>query len=378
MDATEKGFGMKRILILSNSSGGLYSFRKELIEKLLDLGFEVHISTPRGSRADLLEEMGCAFIETPIDRRGMNPVSDLKLMLNYRQIIKKVDPDIVLTYTIKPNIYGSIACRLAKKPYLNNVTGLGSSLQKPSALSSILLVMYKIAFKNSSMVFFQNMENMDFMLHNGTISGSYKLIPGSGVNLEKFSFAPYANDKNGIIFNYIGRIMKDKGIDEYLAAAVKMRAKYPESCFRIIGQLERGESRYAASIEEMERNGVIEYCAFQKDIIPWLANSHCTIHPSHHEGMSNVLLESAAIGRVLIASDIPGCREIIDNDCNGYTFRAGDVSDLIEKIEKFITLPHEKKAEMGKRSREKVEREFDRQEVIGRYVKQIHLAFQKE
>lgn len=362
---------MKKILILSNSSGGLYNFRKELIEELVDRGFAVYISTPKGSKVELLQEIGALFIETSIERRGINPFNDLKLCLYYRQIVKTVAPDMVLTYTIKPNIYGSVACRLAHVPYMNNITGLGSAFLKPGRLSSILIFLYKLAFKESKMVFFQNTDNLEYMLRKGTISGPCKLIPGSGVNLDRFAFTEYPDEGN-IGFNFIGRIMKDKGIDEYLTAARYIKQNYPATRFNIIGAVESGQAHYEEIIAEHEKNGYIKYWGYQIDIEPFIINSHCIIHPSRGgEGMSNVLLETAATGRALIATDIPGCREIIDNDINGYTFRAGDANDLIEKIEKFISLPHEKKTEMAKRSREKVERQFDRQIVIDSYLEEI-------
>ncbi|HRY12458.1 MAG TPA: glycosyltransferase family 4 protein [Syntrophomonadaceae bacterium] len=363
---------MRKILVLSNSSGGLYSFRKELIEELIKNGFQVNISTPRGTKVDQLEELGCIFIETPIDRRGMNPVSDLRLILNYRHTIKKINPDIVLTYTIKPNIYGSIACRWANIPYLNNITGLGSAFLKPSLLSSILIIMYRIAFKESRMVFFQNTNNLEFMQGKRAISGPYKLIPGSGVNLERFKFTPYPDASDAIVFNFVGRVMKDKGIDEYLAVAREIKQKYPTTRFNIIGSVEPSQSHYEKILAEHEREGSITYLGYQEDIVPFLIGSHCIIHPSRGgEGMSNVLLETAATGRCLIASDIPGCREIIDGGINGFTFQAGNAYDLIATVETFLSMPHEKKAEMGKRSREKVEREFDRQIVVDSYFEEI-------
>lgn len=369
---------MKKVLVLSNSSGGLYNFRRELIEEMVNRGLEVYICTPRGSKVELFEQLGAIFIETSISRRGINPVNDLKLLLMYCKLIKMVDPDIVLTYTIKPNIYGSIACRLAQKPYLNNVTGLGSAFIKPGLLSSILIIMYRIAFKKSRMVFFQNTDNLEYMLGKRTVFGPHRLIPGSGVNLERFKYTPYPEESDIIIFNFVGRIMKDKGFDDYLAAARAIKPKYPATKFNVIGSIESNQSYYEEIIAEYEKEDYIKYLGYQQEIEPFLLDSHCIIHPSRGgEGMSNVLLETAATGRCLIASDIPGCREIIEDGTNGFTFQAGNSDDLIEKVEKFIGLPHEMKAEMGRRSREKVEREFDRKIVVNNYLEEIHTVFLK-
>lgn len=366
---------MNKILILSNSSGGLYNFRIELIEELIRRGFELHISAPRGSKGDLLQNIGTTFIETTIDRRGINPVNDLRLFSNYLTLIRDANPDLVLTYTVKPNIYGSMACRIANKPYLNNITGLGSAFLNSGLLSNTLVVMYKMAFKKSRMVFFQNTDNLNFMVRKGIIAGPRKLIPGSGVNLERFTYAAYPAESESIVFNFIGRVMRDKGIDEYLLAAKAIKNKYPATVFNVIGSVESSQTRYNQIIAEYEEAGYISYLGHQSDIRPFLRDSNCIIHPSRGgEGMSNVLLETAATGRPLIASNIPGCREIIDNDINGYLFDVGNVDDLIEAIEEFINIPQDEKEAMGKQSRIKVEREFDRQIVIDAYLEEIEKA----
>lgn len=364
---------MSKILFLANDAAGLFNFRKELAEHLLSQGFQVYISVPAGDKFDELEELGCHLIDTPIDRRGINLFKDINLFMKYMKILNQVQPDMVLTYTIKPNIYGSIACRLQNKPYFNNITGLGSAFLHPGLLRRILTLMYRIAFRKSRMVFFQNTDNMDYMLSKGTISGPCKLIPGSGVNLARFTYVPYPDEKNGIIFNFIGRVMRDKGIDEYLGAAQAIKAIYPAVSFHIIGSIESGQTHYAEAISEQEQAGAVQYWDYQTDIKPFIDQSHCIIHPSRGgEGMSNVLLESAATGRALIAADIAGCREIIDKNLNGYTFKAGDTQDLISQIEKFINLSHEEKEEMGRQSRRKVEREFDRCLVVASYMEEIN------
>lgn len=359
---------MKKILILANNDVGLYNFRKELLEVLIDHGYQVYIALPAGDKVKLLQHIGCILIETPINRRGTNPFTDLKLIFKYLKIMRNVKPDVVLAYTIKPNIYGSIACRMLKIPYINNITGLGSGFINKRLLTRFLVIMYKIAMKKSKMVFFQNSSDMNYMLEHRLVSGKYMLLPGSGVNLDQFEYASYPpGDK--VVFNFIGRVMKEKGIDEYLMAAKAIRQKYPHTEFNIIGFIEPTEPHYNELIVEHEAKNYIKYHGFQKDIGSFIKNSHCLIQPSYHEGMSNVLLESAAVGRALIASDIPGCREVIDN--NGYVFSAGDANDLIDKIERFIRLPYEQKVQMGKISRQKVEREFDRQIVIDSYMQAI-------
>lgn len=363
---------MKKILLITNSSSGLYKFRKELIDELLRKEFKVFLALPSGDKIDLLKQLGCIIVDMPVERRGTNPFKDLKLIFQYIKLIKQVKPNVVLTYTIKPNIYGSIACRFLKVPYITNITGLGSALLQGGMLTEILFIMYKIAIKKSRMVFFQNQINMKYMIDKSVGGKNHKLIPGSGVNLENFSLTPYPDENSPIVFNFIGRVMKDKGIIEYLNAAEIIKAKYPEAEFNVIGYIEPDEADYEYVIAEYEKRGLVKYWGYQSNIQQFIKESHCIIQPSYHEGMSNVLLESAAMGRVLIGSDIPGCREIIEDEVNGFTFKVGDVQDLVGKIEKFIKLPYDAKAELGKNSRRKVEIEFDRKIVVESYMEEIN------
>jgi len=365
----------KKVLILVNNDIGLYNFRKELLEQLIEHGYKVYISLPYGDKVEQLKSLGCIFINTPMQRRGTNPFTDLKLIFNYYRIIRDIKPNIVLTYTIKPNIYGSIVCLLSRTPYINNITGLGSGFSGRKLLTKFLIFMYKVALKKSSMVFFQNKADMHFMLHHKIISGRYSLIPGSGVNLNQYQYTSYPPEGKWI-FTFIGRIMKEKGIEEYLYAAKAIKQKHNNTQFNIIGPIEPTQTFYQKLIAQYEQKNYVKYYGFQKDVIKFIIESHCIIQPSHHEGMSNVLLESAAVGRVLIASDIPGCREVIDG--NGFVFSVGDVNDLVGKIENFINLPYEKKAAMGKMSRQNVEREFDRQIVIDKYLQVINEVLQAE
>lgn len=359
---------MKKILILANNDVGLYNFRKELIEELLQQGYEVNISLPYGDRVEDLKRLGCIFMDTPINRRGTNLIDELKLLFRYYNLLKSLKPDVVLTYTIKPNIYGSIVCRALKIPYINNITGLGTGFLKKILLTRLLVMMYKVALKDSQMVFFQNENDMNYILNLKIIKGKYKLIPGSGVNLEMFQHLPYPPEGK-FIFNFIGRIMKEKGIEEYLIAAKTIKLRNHDVQFNIIGFIEPTQNHYQDVLADYEADNYITYYGFQKEVSDFVESSHCLIQPSHSEGLSNVLLEAAAMGRVLIASDIPGCKEVVDN--NGYLFRVRDANNLVDKIEKFIRLPYEQKVQMGRMSRQKVEQEFDRKIVVDSYMQVI-------
>jgi glycosyltransferase involved in cell wall biosynthesis len=362
---------MKKILILANHDMGLYNFRKELLQELIAKGYHVFISLPNGERVKDLMNFGCEFIETPIDRRGINPKKDMSLFFHYLKVMRKIKPNIVLTYTIKPNLYGGVACRILKLPCINNITGLGSGFSRDSLLKSILTVMYKVCLKRSRCIFFQNQADMKLLVDNGIVKAYSEQLPGSGVNLNDY---PYQEMPNGdvITFSFIGRIMKDKGIDQFLEAAKYMRAKYPNTRFRIVGFVEESQPYYNDYIQQYQKQGIIEFLGFQKDVKPFIEETHCIVQPSHGgEGLSNVLLENAATGRALIASNIPGCRETVNEGENGYIFEARNSEHLIEKMEQFLHLTADEKLKMGKHSRRKVEKEFDRNFVIKAYLNKI-------
>ena len=359
---------MKKVLMLVNHDVVIYNFRKELVERLLEDGYEVIISSPYGERIDDLIEMGCEYVEATISRHGTNILEELKLLAHYRKIIKDVKPDVVLSYTIKPNIYGGMACRVLKVPYIANITGLGTAVENAGMMQKISILLYKASFKKITCVFFQNTENMQFFQNNNIAIGKHKLVPGSGVNLEQFQPLPYPSCET-TEFVFISRIMKEKGIDQYLEAAEIIREKYPNTRFHICGFCEQ---EYEERLNELHSRGVIVYHGMIRDIKQILSNTHCTIHPTYYpEGISNVLLESSACSRPIITTDRSGCREVIDNEVNGFMVEQRNTKDLIMKIEKFLALNHLTKEKMGIEGRKKVEKEFDRTVVVNAYMDEI-------
>lgn len=361
---------MKKILILANNDIGLYKFRKEIIQELIK-EYKVVISLPYGEFIPKLEELGCEYIETSINRRGTNPLTDFKLFYKYKDIIKKIKPDVVLTYTIKPNVYGGMACRMERVPYITNITGLGSAIENGGIMQRIGLFLYKTSLKKASCVFFQNKENQQFFQSMRVIENNDRLIPGSGVNLNEYKLLDYPPDDK-IHFLFIARIMKEKGIEQYLDAAKHIREKYQNTVFHILGFCEEA---YENRLKDMEDSGLIKYHGMQNDVRDFHQISHCTIHPTYYpEGMSNVLLESAACGRPVITTNRSGCREIVDDTINGYIVEQQNSQDLIDQIEKFIALDYEIKKKMGLASREKVEKEFDKKIVIKAYLDEIKKA----
>jgi galacturonosyltransferase len=364
--------GKKLIAILTNHDDDIYCFRKELIEGLIEEGYEILVSCPYGEKLELMQDIKYIYVDTPIDRRGTNIITDFKLMLHYCKMLNKYKPDVVLTYTTKPNVYGSLAAGWFKIPYINNVTGLGSVIKKEGLIKRFLMFLFKLAFKKSRCIFFQNNENMKLAIENGLVHGEYQLIPGSGVNTERFILQPYPEDSKSVVINYIGRVMTDKGVNDYIEAAERIKAVYPFTEFNIIGFIEPTESHYTDELRLLQEQGIIYYRGSQKDIKPYIARAHATIHPSTYgEGMSNVLLESAASGRPVITTDIAGCRETLEDGVTGLMYHAGDVEDLVSKINAFLNMPNSTRCEMGRAGREKMIREFSRDIVVAAYKERI-------
>lgn len=357
-----------RILILANSDLGLYNFRKELVQELINSGNDVFISLPYGEKVDLLKKMGCKFIETPIDRRGVNPFKDFKLLIKYWKIINECNPDKIITYTIKPNIYGGIISRLKKKSLYVNITGLGTVFQKKNIITKLVILLYKIALKDARCIFFQNALNKLTFEQNHLNTNNSLLIPGSGVNLDQYKYIDYPQSDT-IEFFFIARVMKEKGIEEFIKVAQYCKEKNYNAHFHIFGDC---EEMYEDRLTKLTDANILTYHGRCNNLSEYQSINHCTIHPSYHEGMSNVLLETAACGRPCICSDIPGCREIVDDGKSGFLFEAKNTQQLIDCVEKFIHLSNEQRKEMGINARHKVEKEFDRNIVVNTYIQKIN------
>ena len=365
---TEGASLKKKVLILVNHNVVIYNFRKELVQRLVADGYEVYLSCPQGNRIAELQDMGARFIETDVERRSKNPLTDLKLMRHYKKMMKEVRPDIVLSYTIKPNIYGCIAARKLGIPQLANITGLGTSIEDGGLSSKLILSLYKFGLKAAKVVFFQNKSNLDFFVNKKLVRGSAVLLPGSGVNLQEFCYENYPEETGETVLLIIGRMMKNKGTGEIIEAARIVRKMHPNVIFRFIGF---ADDDWQATIDSAVGEGIIEYPGNQTNVHSFIKRSHATLMASYHEGMSNVLLETAATGRPIIASNITGCRETFDKGISGIGFRIKDSGDIVRAIEEFLSLPYEKRAEMGKAGRAKVEKEFDRQIVVNKYIEEI-------
>ena len=358
---------MSKVLLLANHALTIINFRTELVERLLAEGHTVVISAPYSERIEELTAMGCEYRDIAISRHGMNPVQELKLLSAYKRLLKEIRPDMVFSYTIKPNIYGAIACRKAGIPLVANVTGLGTAVENRGLVQGITVTLYRFAFRRVRKVFFQNTENLRFFTERGILKDGYALLPGSGVNTRRFSVLDYP-ESSPVRFLFIGRLMKDKGIEEYLAAARSIKERYPDTEFHICGFC---EPEYEGRLEEITRDNTVIYHGLVKDTRPFLQTAHCTVLPSYHEGMANVLLESAACGRPVIATDVPGCRETYDDGVTGLSCKPASPEDLIRAMERFLALSPDERKSMGLAGREKVVSQFDREIVIQAYLAEL-------
>ena len=357
-----------RVLILANNDGGIWSFRRELVEKLAKDN-EVYFCVPNGEFVQRIKALGATFIDNLLlDRHGTNPIKELKLISFYKKVLREIRPDIVFTYTIKCNAYGGMACASLGVPYVANVTGLGTAIENGGLMQKIGLTLYKMGLRKAQKVFFQNTENRDFMVGHGVVKGAYDMLPGSGVNLNQYNVFPYPNGDT-VDFVFIARVMKEKGIDQYLDAAKEIRKRHPETRFHICGFCEQN---YEGLLKELNDNGTVIYHGLVSDMTEIYKMISCTVHPTYYpEGLSNVLLESAASGRPIITTDRSGCREVVEDGVNGYVVKQRDSQDLIEKIEKFLSLSVDARKAMGLAGRAKVEREFDRKIVIQKYLDEV-------
>lgn len=359
-----------KILILSNFGMGMFKFRLELVKKLLDEKHEVIISFPRDEYANAFIEIGCAFFDSPLDRRGINPIKDIELIFNYHKLIKKVKPDLVFSYTIKPNIYGGLVSRINKVPFIPTVTGLGSTFQAKGALHLVITLLYKFSIRKSKCIIFQNRHNKEIFEKKIFKHQNSIIVSGSGVNIDNYQYIDYPKNNGVTRFIYVGRIMKDKGIDELLKAArILLNDRYNVT-FDFVGFCESG---YDEVIDRHVREGIITFHGPQKDVKQYIAQSHALVLPSHHEGLSNVLLEASAIGRPVIASNIPGCIETFEDRVTGFSFEVRDTQSLLITLKEFISLEYQAKENMGINARKKIISDFNRNDVVQQYLNQINI-----
>ena len=363
----------KKILFLINDTTYAYNLRRELIGRTVAEGNEVVVvSEPVKLKEELARETGARLMDIAIDRQKTDPFKDLKLFFTYLRILKQEKPDLVLSFNIKPNIYGGIACRLRKVRYMPNITGLGTAVEHPGLLQKLTTRLYKWGIGGAECVFFQNEENRQFMQKRKMLSKKSRtcLLPGSGVNLEHRVMKEYPPEGE-IHFLFAARIMQEKGIDLFLAAAEKYHSE--NVIFDVCGGCD--DANYKQILQQKHDAGVIVYHGHQTDMNPHYERCSCMLYPSYYpEGMSNVLLEAAATGRPAVAADRSGCRETVTDGVTGYIVPVNDERSVLEATEKFLQLSWQERKAMGLAARAKMEKEFDRRFVVDAYMAEITQA----
>lgn len=353
-----------KVLMLINDTTYAYNLRAAILKRLVSEGYETVIVGQLLQHQDKLKAIGCRLIGVETGRHGTNPLADIKLMMLYRNILKSEKPDIVLTYNIKPNVYGGMACKQLGIKYFPNITGLGKPVENPGNLQKLTIQLYKYGVSGANCVFFQNEENRDFFLIHKMLKANTKtiILPGSGVELSTHPYLEYP--QNGPVhFLFAARIMKEKGIDLFLAAARKYASE--NIIFDICGSCD--DEKY---LKILEAEKSVRYHGEQENMVPFYNECSCFLYPSYYpEGMSNVLLEAAACGRPVIAADRSGCREIVENNVTGFLVPVNDEKAVLDAVERFLRLDYNEKKLLGINGRNKIISEFDREIVVESYLK---------
>jgi glycosyltransferase involved in cell wall biosynthesis len=359
-----------RIAIVLNTSWNIYNFRMNFIQSLLKQGYEVHTIAPEDSYTPLIRQAGCIHHKVKMDSRGANPIKDSALIVELFGIYRNVKPDVILHYTIKPNVYGTIAAAWLGIPVINNVCGLGTVFLKDNLVSAIAIFLYKISFRFASKVFFQNPDDQKLFVDKKLVpANAVDTLPGSGIDLSKFQPTSFKRN-NKFTFLLISRLITDKGILEFIEAVKKLRSNGVDAHFQVLGAMDPLHKRgiKADLIAEWINTGTIEYLGTTNDVREFIKNADCVVLPSYREGTPRTLLEAASSSKPIIATDVPGCNNVVEHNFNGFLCRLKDAGDLAEKMENMATLPDEKLKEFGTNGRTKMEAEYDESLVINKYL----------
>lgn len=358
------------ILITVNSAWNIWNFRRSLVGALLADGHQITILAPYDESVPSLQAFGCRFIPLPMDVKGLNPAVDLWLVRRFGQYFRSERPDAILSYTVKNNVFGAMAAQPLGLPFIPNITGLGTAFLSGGMLRIIAEGLYRRAFRHPEVVFFQNSDDRDFFIARNLIRTTQaELIPGSGIDLKHFGMLPLPSPKAPLIFLMIARLLRDKGIAEFVDAAARVKAHAPQARFQLLGAL-GPENRSAIDpklVRGWHAEGVIEYLGHAPDVRPYIAAASCVVLPSYREGAPRTLIEAAAMGRPVITTDVPGCRSVVEDGVTGFLCAVRSGESLAQTCLKFLSLSDEARATMGEFGREKMNREFDQAIVISAY-----------
>lgn len=362
-----------RVAIVLNTSWNIFNFRLNFVKKLLAQGYEVHTIAPHDNYTALLEEVGCRHHDVKMDSRGANPIKDIALTIELWSIYRKVKPDIILHYTIKPNVYGTFAASLLNIPTINNVCGLGTVFLKKNVMSVFAIFLYKMAFRFPRKVFFQNPDDLALFLNNNLVPAkSADLLPGSGIDLKKFQPSEFKRNES-FTFLLISRLITDKGILEYIEAVKKLKNKGIAARFQLLGAKDPDHRRgiKLPVIDEWIKSNTIEYLGTTDDVRQFINQADCIVLPSYREGTPRTLLEAASSSKPIVATDVPGCHHVVENNYNGLLCKLKNADDLALKMEQILALDDATLRQFGENGRRKIEIEFDEELVISKYMNEI-------
>jgi glycosyltransferase involved in cell wall biosynthesis len=364
----------KKILIAINTAWNLVNFRTGLILSLQNAGYDVIAVAPTDEYVPKLLALGCRYVPLSMDNKGTHPIRDFQLLLGFIRILYQERPSLFLGYTVKPNVYGSIAAHALDIPVINNIAGLGAAFIKQSWLTRVVRLLYRMALSRSAKVFFQNDDDRQEFVTSGLVRQSITdLLPGSGIDLGRFAPVPLPKGDR-FRFLLIARMLWDKGVGEYVEAARSLKQRYPSAEFCLLGFLDvqNPAAISRSQMDEWVSEGAVRYLGVTDDVRSEIASADCIVLPSYREGTPRTLLEAAAMGRPIVTTDAVGCREVVDHGVNGYLCRVKDAADLAEKMEKVACLSPDDRREMGRKGRVKIEREFDEAIVIKKYLDAVN------
>jgi glycosyltransferase involved in cell wall biosynthesis len=358
------------ILITVNAAWNVLNFRRPIVAAMIADGHRVTVLAPHDDSVATLEGLGCKVLPLEMSVKGLNPLQEVKLIARKRKVFRAERPDTIFSYTIKNNIFGALAARPLGIPFIPNVTGLGTAFLSGGFLQRIAEGLYRHAFRNLGVIFFQNEDDRDLFLERRLVTAQQaRLLPGSGIDLTQFAATDYPPESDAPVFLMIARLLRDKGVIEYVEAARKVKAEHPRARFQLLGAVDAANRTAidAATVKSWQEEGVIEYLGTADDVRPHIAAAHCVVLPSYREGAPRTLIEAAAMARPLIATDVPGCRAVVEDGVTGYLCKVRDGDDLAKSMNTFLALPQAEMAQMGLAGRAKMAAHFDQAIVVEAY-----------
>lgn len=365
------------ILLTVNTAWNIWNFRRPVVQALLADGHRITVLAPPDDSVDDLQRLGCRFLPLEMNVKELNPLACVKLFSRFRDVFREEQPDIVLSYTLKTNIFGAMAARKLGVPFLPNVTGLGTAFLSGSLLQFVAESLYRHAFAKLPVVFFQNEDDRSLFITRRLVQGyQARLLPGSGIDLDHFALAPYPSEQTAPVFLMISRLLRDKGVVEFVEAARQVKAQVPEARFQLLGAVaaENRTAIEAATVQGWVDSGLVEYLGTTDDVRPYIARASCVVLPSYREGAPRTLIEAAAMARPAITTDVPGCRAVVEAGVTGLLCAPKDAGSLAETCARFVSLPLAAKAAMGLAGRHRMEKEYDQSIIVAQYREAITQA----